>query len=79
MKETSTRNRIQALIIQWFEQFSNGDRFTTDDCTKYVNRYIPKKQETGTIKREMRYLRSWEKINYIRIGECREKIIQIIK
>ena len=79
MKETSTRKRIQALIIQWFDQFSDKDQFTTDDCVKYVNRYLPKKQEPGTIKREMRYLRSWEKINYKRIGECREKIIQIIK
>ena len=79
MKETSIRKRIQTLIIQWFEQFSNGDRFTTDDCVKYVNRYLPKRQEIGTIKREMRYLRSWERINYKRIGQCREKIIQIIK
>ena len=79
MNETSTRKRIQALIFDWFDQFSIGDQFRTDDCVKYVNRYLPKKQETGTIKREMRYLRSFNQISYKRIGQCREKIIQIIK
>ena len=79
MKELTTRKLIRRHIRNWFKMFDEGHRFTTDDCCRYVNRYMNGKQDTGTIKREMRFLRVEKLINYRSIGERREKIIQIIK
>jgi len=79
MNELTTRKRTRQLIVQWFEQFSKKDRFTTDDCCRYVNRYLPHKIDTGTIRREMRFLRSDGLINYKPVGPRRDKIIEIIK
>lgn len=80
MNELTTRKRTRTLIIQWFDQFSNDDRFTTDDVCRYVNRYMkPKKIDTGTIRRELRFLRADDRINYRSVGERKDKIIRIIK
>ena len=78
MNELTTRKRIRTLVLQWFEQFSQGDQFTTDDCCKYVNRYLPKKTDPATIKREMRFLRADRLLNYKTVGAWKEKIVRII-
>jgi hypothetical protein len=78
MNELTTRKRIRALLMQWFGQCRWGDQFTTDDCCKYVNRYLPKKADPATIKREMRFLRAEGYLNYKPVGERREKLVRII-
>ena len=78
MNELTTRKLTRNLITQWFEQFSIKDRFTTDDCCRYVRRYHLKKVDTGTIRREMRFLRSDGLINYKSVGPRRDKIIELI-
>ena len=77
--ELTQTKRIRALILEWFNQFKEGDQFTTDDVVKYVNRYLPKKGDTGNIKREMRFLRAWNQINYKTVGQYKEKVIRVIK
>lgn len=78
MNELTTRKKTRQLIVQWFEQFSKKDRFTTDDTCRYVNRYLPHKIDTGTIRREMRFLRDDGLINYKSVGPRRDKIIELI-
>ena len=77
-EETSIRKKDRVLILKWFEQFSVGDQFTTDDVCRFVNRYLPKKIDPGTIRRELRYLRTENKINYKPVGQRREKIIMVL-
>ena len=79
MNKSITRKKTRSLIVQWFMQFSKGNRFTTDDTVRFVNRYIKPKQDTGTIRREMRFLREDGLINYKTVGEKKDKIIEIIK
>ena len=78
MTDLSQRKQIRNLIIQWFEQFSKKDRFTTDDCCRYVNRYMKPKPNSDTVKREMRFLNAYGLISYKPVGPRKEKIIELI-
>lgn len=71
--------QIRLAVINWFNMFSNGERFTTDDVVKYVNKWIKKKAEPGTIKRELRRMRLEKRINYKTVGLLNEKVIEVIK
>lgn len=67
------------MLIQCFEQYRNGDKLTTDDFVRYVNRYLKPKADPGNVKRELRFLRAEGLLNYRSVGERREKIIEVIR
>ena len=79
MNKSITRKKTRSLIVQWFGQMDNKFRVTTDQCVRHVNAYTKPKQDTGTIRREMRFLREDGLINYKTVGEKKDKIIEIIK
>ena len=77
-EETSNRKKIRTIIISQFALFRVDEHISTTYIVKQCHKYLSKTIDPGTIRRELRYLRAENKINYKPVGAWKKKIIQVL-